>query len=395
MRIHNIKSANFLAFLFCFFFLLTTAAFAATGIDTEINKEQEKYDELQNKISQTQKKIAERNKQERNITHELDVLNKKISETKKKANVVSTSIKNVENDIKSINRDIEVKKKKIAEAQGYLKKRIISLYKYGNDMEFNLLMSSTGAHDAMDNSYLLSKIAKQDQMVMEQLTSEKKELEISYNKLAEKKGILQKQSQELNVQNATLKKTTDERNVVLAQVRKQRDKYIAEQREFEKAATQLQSTIRNLLAKKREMNKKKNGKAPVTYYKGGRLAWPVQGKISSTFGTRVHPTFHTRTNHAGIDISAPKGTPIVAADAGEVLFSGWMRGYGNVVIIDHGANLATVYGHMSKTACSENQKVKKGGVIGYVGSTGVSTGNHLHFEVRVNGTATDPMKYLK
>ena len=94
-------------------------------------------------------------------------------------------------------------------------------------------------------------------------------------------------------------------------------------------------------------------------------------------------------------MKAPKGTPIKAADPGEVLYTGWMRGYGQVVIIDHGANLTTVYAHMSKIETSENAKVTRKTVIGRVGATGVATGNHLHFEVRVNGDAVNPMKYLK
>ena len=105
--------------------------------------------------------------------------------------------------------------------------------------------------------------------------------------------------------------------------------------------------------------------------------------------------FKTKINHTGLDISAPKGTEVTAADAGEVLYTGWMRGYGQVIIIDHGGNLTTVYAHLSKIECTEDQKVSRGTTIGRVGSTGIATGNHLHFEVRVNGDAVNPMRYLK
>lgn len=126
----------------------------------------------------------------------------------------------------------------------------------------------------------------------------------------------------------------------------------------------------------------------------GRLAWPLQGSISSGFGYRQDPFGGGTRMHTGIDIPAPTGTPIRAAAAGTVVSAGWNGGYGNAVIIDHGDGLATLYGHQSKLGSSAGQKVNQGDVIGYVGSTGNSTGPHLHFEVRVNGEPQNPLNYL-
>lgn len=121
----------------------------------------------------------------------------------------------------------------------------------------------------------------------------------------------------------------------------------------------------------------------------GQMVWPVQGSITSYFGWRWG------SYHQGIDIGAPAGTPIRAADSGMVSFAGWNGGYGYLVKIDHGGGKETWYAHMSKIAVSVGQKVSKGEVIGYVGSTGNSTGPHLHFEVRVGGTAVNPLNYYK
>ena len=118
------------------------------------------------------------------------------------------------------------------------------------------------------------------------------------------------------------------------------------------------------------------------------LAWPLKGRLTSGFGMRWGRL------HAGIDIAAPRGTPIRAAKAGTVVFSGWMGGYGNAIIINHGGGLATLYGHQSRRAASVGDKVKQGQVIGYVGSTGHSTGNHLHFETRVGGKPQNPGRFL-
>ena len=130
---------------------------------------------------------------------------------------------------------------------------------------------------------------------------------------------------------------------------------------------------------------------------GGFLT-PVQGRLSSPFGWRIHPKFKSRKFHNGIDIAAPMGTPIKAANAGKVIFSGWYGGYGRVVILDHGqvngVPTTTLYAHMSRQKVVVGQSVVRGQTIGLVGSTGYSTGPHLHFEVRINGKPQNPQNYI-
>ncbi len=126
----------------------------------------------------------------------------------------------------------------------------------------------------------------------------------------------------------------------------------------------------------------------------GRFQWPTAGSIGSGFGYRIHPISGVRKLHAGVDIGAPTGQAIHAAESGTVVSAGWRGGYGNCVVINHGGGIATLYAHQSSMAVSSGQSVSRGQVIGYVGSTGYSTGPHLHFEVRVNGTPVDPVPYL-
>jgi len=130
---------------------------------------------------------------------------------------------------------------------------------------------------------------------------------------------------------------------------------------------------------------------PILTLRNGALIWPVPGAISSGYGWRIHPIFHTREFHTGIDIAAPYGTLIKAAQDGIVIYNGWMRGYGMLVILDHGRGLSTTYSHLSASLVSMGDRVQRGAVIARIGSTGWSTGPHLFFEVREDGQPVDPL----
>ncbi|MBV9737730.1 MAG: M23 family metallopeptidase, partial [Candidatus Eremiobacteraeota bacterium] len=127
----------------------------------------------------------------------------------------------------------------------------------------------------------------------------------------------------------------------------------------------------------------------------GYLQWPVRGPITSPFGWRIHPISGVRSFHEGLDIGVASGTPIGAAEAGRVIYAGWYGGYGNYISIDHGGGVSTGYAHCSAIYVSVGQDVRQGQTIGAVGSTGYSTGPHLHFEVRINGKPVDPLTRLR
>lgn len=373
-------------------------AATAADIEKELKQQEQQYDKIQRQIANNRKKLTETQKKEKNVIQQVENLSQKLTVTQQKVNVTTVSVRKVQNNIGSLNKRIAETEKSIDETKSLLKERFISIYKYGGTAQFNLYLSSQGAQDALSTSYMLGKIAEQDQMLIHKLASEKEQLQKSKEALQQQQSTLEREVASLNKEKNELQYATNERNKLLARVRKDKALFLAEQAELERASKELQSTIKRLLAEKRKLAQAKNpGQKETVYYRGGKLAWPlsVAGKITSSFGTRIHPVFKTKTTHTGIDISAPRGTAINAADAGEILYTGWLRGYGQVVIVDHGANLTTVYAHMSKIEATEGEKVKRGQLIGRVGSTGVSTGNHLHFETRVNGEAVNPMRYLK
>ena len=153
---------------------------------------------------------------------------------------------------------------------------------------------------------------------------------------------------------------------------------------FEAMSKQLEDEIKKLSA------------ASTGKYNGGAFEWPVPGyyRISSEYNPREHPISGSWHFHQGIDIPAPYGVKVVAAADGEVVRAGWWGGFGNAVVIDHGGGLISIYGHNSSVTVGVGQKVKKGQQVAKIGSTGDSTGNHSHFEVRINGNHTNPWNYL-
>ena len=398
---------NFLLFLFSVVSVImlrpehAVAAKTAAQIEKEIKLQEQAYKKIQSQMSMVNRSIQLKQRQERNVAQQIGLLSQKISLTQQRANLVVSKIKKIENNIFVLANNIEKTNKDIYTAQTVLKKRLIDIYKYGGVVEFNLLMLSQKAEDVLANTYLLGKIADQDKRLINDLTEKKRRLTMTQEELKKEQVKLKGQNDDLMQQNRELKSAANERSALLSKVRKDKALFIAQQQELMRASQEMQSAIKKLLAEKREAREKESirrgtvSKPSTVYYKGGRLMWPVQGTINSLFGTRVHPIFKTKITHTGIDIGAPKGAPVGAAEAGEVLYTGWMRGYGQVVIVDHGGNLTTVYAHLSKIETSENAKVKRGSVIGRVGSTGITTGNHLHFEVRVNGNAVNPMNYLR
>jgi len=162
---------------------------------------------------------------------------------------------------------------------------------------------------------------------------------------------------------------------------------------YEKALDEMEEAQRKLNKMIAELQaKQKKG-----YMGTATFAWPTPGytRITSPYGWRIHPIYKTRRMHTGIDIGAPAGSNIVAATHGEVIYADWLGGYGKTVVLDHGGGISTMYAHTSVILVEVGQKVRKGQVIAKVGSTGVSTGPHLHFEVKINGNHTDPWKYFE
>ncbi|MDR1580461.1 MAG: peptidoglycan DD-metalloendopeptidase family protein [Synergistaceae bacterium] len=365
---------------------------ANANIEKELANQQKRLDTMEREIKKNNAKLKDAKKKEERAINDISKLSNQLAEAEQRLNVTELKRQQITNKLTETTARIQEMELRIERAKKLLKERVVAVYKYGGAAEFSLLMSASGTQDALATSYMLTKIAEQDKVLIGTLISEKNAMDMAKAELEKQRKELERRNDEMKKQKTAIQKTTNERNRMLQQARKDKATFQAEQDELLKASKELKSKVNDLLAQK----KRNSGKGNTTlYYKGGKFAWPLRGKITSPYGSRVHPVFKTKTTHSGIDIDGEHGDPVRAAADGEVLFTGVLRGYGQVVIIDHGGDLTSVYAHLSGIDTAENAKVKTGDKIGKVGSTGVATGSHLHFEVRVNGNTLDPMKYLQ
>lgn len=239
----------------------------------------------------------------------------------------------------------------------------------------------------MDVLYYQERIAEQDRGLIDELRARERALAAQKNRLGSEKMKLGDIVSEFAKKALALNKEKSEQEQVADKLRTQRAFYEAAEQQLNRESSQLESQIMAMMRANKTTDK-------VVTRGSGTMSWPLRAAITSPFGYRRHPIFGVRKFHTGVDLAGPNHSPIKAADSGDVLYSGWYGGYGKVVIVGHGNGMATLYAHMSKAAVGVGHNVKKGDVVGYEGSTGFSTGPHLHFEVRVDGKPNNPLNFL-
>ncbi len=378
-------------------FLAGSSLFAAPAIDNRIAAEEARMRRLEQQIAEHEKRVKLMGQKEKGVLTEINSLDQKRKVTEQQIRVLELKHEKVTVTIDSLRADVKSAERELTQMKSVLEDRLVDIYKYGGVAEFNLLLSASTAHEAMETAFLLNRIALQDQAMIDSMLEKKDRLAKSAAAMEQQQKELAANTANLSKARTTYKSQINESNTFLGKVRKEKSLHQQAVKELQESQKEIQRTVVALMKRKQEAETKDTTRSTRYTYlpTGGQLSWPVQGQISSSFGMRVHPTFRTKMMHTGIDIRASRGTPVRAAGPGEVLYAGWLRGYGQIVIIDHGKNLSSVYAHLSSISVGEGSAVKKGQTIGSVGSTGTATGAHLHFEVRVNGDARDPMKYLR
>ena len=376
----NKKSFILILFVILLIFGLYKAAFA-----TDIQDLQTKKSDLQNQITSANQEISDI---QIDLTENLEQLNKleqKISEYEQEISKLEEDLNVTEEDINKVTEKLDYIKIDYNTQKQVLEKRLVALYEAGQTNYLDVLLSSKNIAEFIANYYLISEIASYDEDLLDNIEREKNSIENIQATLNNKKDNLIK-----------IKGQKEKTAIALENSKILRNSYIEKLNEQEKQTQEKINEFQN------ELNSIENQIVAATTgkvgedYIGGELAWPVPGytTVTSPFGMRFHPIFKVNRMHTGTDIGAPMGVNIVAANDGVVTKALYTTGYGNMVMVDHGGGVSTVYGHGSEIIAKTGDTVKRGDVIMLVGSTGWSTGPHLHFEVRLNGEYVDPLPYI-
>ncbi len=363
--------------------VLIAIGFSSVTFGSEIEQVNQQLQELQNQRQGIDAAIRDNSREQKSVQEQLNYLSGEIQKAEQELNSLNNKITDTENRIADTQQALEEAILSIEEKQDLLAKRLNAMYRNGNVAYAEVLFNSKDFSELLSNMDMVKLIVESDvellQFMEEQrivIEDKKAELEVNRRYLAELKHTVENQREFLVV-------TRGEQQRLKAELEAEKQAMEAQLNQLEKEAKNLEQVLVNLQSDR--------------VYEGGEIRWPVPGhsRISSPYGNRIHPILGTRRFHSGIDIPAPTGTNIIAAGSGTVAFAGNRGGYGRTVFVDHGGGIITLYAHCNTLLVSEGQRVDAGQTIAKVGSTGMSTGPHLHFEVRKNGKYVDPMPWLR
>ncbi len=318
---------------------------------------------------------------ERRVLVELERIERAQEAVEQERAVVVGRLKQVRAREAEVRARLVVAERSLRQRRDRLKARLRDIYRFGRVGYVDVLLGARTFPEFLTRFEFLARIVRMDRALLDRTREAYEAYRALRQELEAQRAEAEALVLRLRVQEQALRAQEAAKRNLLARIVQERTLYQKAVEELEEDSRRLEALIRAL--------QRPAGRIGLRLRMG--WLWPARGALVSGFGMRTHPLFRIRKMHTGVDIAAPWGSPVFAVAPGTVLYAGWFGGYGKVVVVDHGGGMSTLYGHLSTISVAAGEQVRAGAVVGRVGSTGFSTGPHLHFEVRVDGRPVNPL----
>jgi septal ring factor EnvC (AmiA/AmiB activator) len=374
---------------------VTAQSQQAGDLQPRIDAFKSRKNHINREIEKGRQEVEAFSRREADIIKHLNQVDLALSERRKRAAALKTEIKKLEEMIDDASAATEKLKERIRSNQQYLSKRLVALYKMNWLGKFQLLASAESMNEFIQRKAALERILAHDESILRDLAKNQTDLKDMLERLNDHKARKSVHADEYQKQTSLMLQERATRTKLLATIRNQKELELAAIDALTQAAEELERQI-NLLDSKKNQTVPEQNDAQLSFSAHkGLLIMPVEGKITNLFGPYKNPKYNVTNFRSGIDIEADKGEPIRSVFKGTVIFSNWFKGYGNMIIVDHGNSYYTVYAHLEETFKAKGDEVDTAEVIATVGDTGSMAGVKLYFEVRHHGKPMNPLAWLK
>jgi septal ring factor EnvC (AmiA/AmiB activator) len=363
----------------------------------KINEEKQRLKKIEQQIKSVKDEINNLQKKESGYLETLHKIEKLLQDTEKELQAIERDLELAQKEIKKGEDELIREKHILKERTIILESRLREIYKRRLTGYLEILFNSESFSDFLTRFRYIKNILSLDAEVINDIRQQMKKIENNKMNLENREEILSLLKKEVEKEKENIEFSIKAKKSIINKIDSQKEAYLKSLKELEQSSQEIENIIERIYKQQEGDSKKASQKEAPTITlkpKRGILALPIQGKLISEYGRQKNTDFNTYTFNSGIDISAPLGQVVRAAGSGEIIYTGSIKGYGQIIIIDHGGRTTTLYAHLSKILIDIGDKVKKGQPIGQVGDSGGVSSTRLHFEVRVEGKPTDPMNWL-